>query len=65
MNRYDPLEPHSMVASKTGAFVKFNDIEFTLTDLKAELRAEYGGNGEFAAVYATLRMVCEKLGIVV
>ena len=65
MNRYEPIEPHSLIAETNGTFVKFSDLEFALTDLKAELRAEYGGNGEFAPVYSTLRMVGERLGIVV
>ena len=65
MNRYDPIEPHAMIGSTNGEFVKFGDLAFILTDLKAELRAEYGGNGEFAQVYSALRMVGERLGIVV
>ena len=65
MNRYEPIEPHVMQGSINGTFVKFSDLEFALADLKAELRAEYGGNGEFAPVYSTLRIVGERLGIVV
>lgn len=65
MVRFDPIEPHGMLVATTGPYVKFSEVENTLKDLKGELRDEYGSNGEFAAVYATLRMVGEKLGIVV
>ncbi len=65
MNRYDPIEPHSMIGSTNGEFVKFSDLEFALTDVKAELKEECGGNGEFAHVYATLKIVGQRLGVVV
>ncbi len=65
MTRFEPIEPHSLIMSPTGTYVKFAQIERMLTDLKSQLRAEYGGNGEFAQVYSTLRMVGETLGIVV
>lgn len=64
MTRFEPIEPHVMQLSPTGTFVKFAQIERMLKDLKGELREEYGSNGEFAAVYSTLRIVCERLGVV-
>lgn len=65
MIRFDPIEPHSMVLSGNGTFVKFREVEKLLQDLKTELKEEYGGNGEFAPVYSTLKIVGQRLGVVV
>ena len=65
MIRWEPIEPHSMQLHGNGTFVKVREIEKALQDLKGELKDEYGGNGEFAPVYATLRIVGQRLGIVV
>jgi len=64
MNRFESLEPHCMMPSPTGPFVKFSEIERIVKDLKGELRDEYGSNGEFAQVYSTLKIISQRLGIV-